>query len=195
MEFKELVTKARTCRRYQQDKSVPMELLMEVIDTVRLTPSASNAQPLRYALSTSPEMNTRLFPLVQWAPALDDWPGPAEGERPVAYIAIAADTKSPVPPQMDAGIAALAIQLALAEKGIGCCIFNHIDAAEVHAAVGFPRYVSTLLVIAIGYPAETAIIEELRKGQPFQYRRDEQGQHYVPKRLLKDIVLASFPQA
>jgi len=192
MDFKELVTKARTCRRYHQDKPVPMELLMEIIDTARLTPSASNAQPLRYALSTSAEINARLYPHVQWAPAIDEWDGPAEGERPVAYIVIAADTKSPVPPQMDAGIGALAIQLGLAEKGVGCCIFNHFNAAEVHAAVELPKYVAVQLVVAIGYPAETAIIEELRKGQPFQYHRDEQGQHYVPKRLLKDIVLRSF---
>lgn len=192
MDFKELVTKARTCRRYHQDKLVPMELLMEIIDTARLTPSASNAQPLRYALSTSAEVNAQLYSMVGWAPAIDNWNGPAEGERPVAYIVIAADTKSPVPPEMDAGIGALAIQLGLAEKGIGCCIFNHFDAAAVHAAVGLRRYVAVQLVIAIGYPAETAIIEELRKGQPFQYHRDEQGQHYVPKRLLNDIVMSKF---
>ena len=191
MEFKELMSKARTCRRYQ-NKPVPMELLMEIIDTARLTPSASNAQPLRYALSTSAEVNARLYPLVRWAPAIDEWDGPVEGERPVAYIVIGADTKSPVPWEMDAGIGALAIQLGLAEKGIGCCIFNHFDAAEVHAAVAFPRYVGVQLVVAVGYPAETAIVEELRKGGPFQYHRDEQGQHYVPKRLLKDIVLKSY---
>ncbi len=192
MEFKGLVAKARTYRRYHQDKPVPMELLMEIIDTTRLTPSASNAQPLRYALSASQEMNARLFPLVRWAPAIDNWDGPAEGQRPVAYIVIAADTKSPVPPQMDAGIAALAIQLGLAEKGIGCCIFNHFEADAVHAAIGFRSYLAVQLVIAVGYPAETIIIEELNKGKPYQYHRDEQGQHYVPKRLLKDIVMASF---
>lgn len=192
MEFKELVAKARTYRRYHQNQPVPMDLLKEVIDTVRLTPSASNAQPLRYALSTSPEINARLFPLVQWAPAIDEWAGPAEGERPVAFIVIAADSKSPVPPQMDAGIAAVTIQLSLAEKGIGCCIFNHFQAGEVHAAVGFPRYVGVQLVIAVGYPAETVIIEEIGRMDPFQYHRDEKGQHYVPKRRLKDIVLGSF---
>jgi nitroreductase len=192
MEFKELVTKARTYRRYHQNKLVPMELLMEIIDMARLIPSRANAQPLRYAVSTSPEMNVRLFPLVQWAPALDDWPGPPEGQRPVAFIVIGVDTKSPQPPEMDAGIAAQTIQLALAENGIGCCIFSQMDAVAVHAAVGFPRYVAAQLTIAIGYPNETVIIEELRKGQPYFYRRDEQGQHYVPKRKLDDILLAKF---
>ena len=195
MEFKELVIKARTCRRYQQDKLVPMELLMEVIDTARLIPSASNAQPLRYALSTSLEMNARLYSLVGWAPAIDDWPGPEEGQRPVAYIAIAADKNCPVPPQTDAGIAIQTIQLALAEHGIGCCIFNHLDTEAIHAALGMPRYVNVLLAMSIGYPAkgEAVSIDELKKGQPYQYYRDEQGLHHVPKRLLKDIVVASFP--
>ena len=191
MEFKELVAKARTYRRYHQDKPVPMATLTEIIETLRLIPSASNAQPLRYAVSTSKEMNERFFSMVGWAPALDDW-SPAEGERPVAYIVIGADTKSPVPPETDAGIAAQTIQLALAEKSIGCCIFNHFNAADVHAAVGFPRFVAIQLVIAIGYPAETVIVDELLRGRPFQYSRDEQDQHHVPKRLTKDVLLASF---
>ena len=190
MEFKELVAKARTYRRYHQDKLVPMETLMEIMNTLRLIPSASNAQPLRYGLSTSPELNGRLCSLVGWAPAIDEWDGPAEGERPVAFIAIAANKKSFVPPQMDVGIAAQTIQLSLAEKGIGCCIFNHFQSDDVHAAFGLPRYVEVQLVLAIGYPAETVIIEEMGKMDPFQYHRNEQGQHCVPKRRLEDIVVA-----
>ncbi len=192
MDFKELVAKARTYRRYHQDKPVPMETLVEIIDLARLIPSASNAQPLRYGLSTAPEMNARLTSLVGWAPAIDEWPGPAEGERPVAFIVIAADTKSFVPPQMDAGIAAMTIQLALAEKGIGCCIFNHFDAEAVHAAMGFRGYLGVQLVMAIGYPAESVVIKDLKKGQPFQYHRDEQDNQCVPKRLLADVIAAKF---
>ena len=191
MEFRELVEKARTYRRYQQ-KPVPMEVLLEVVDTARLIPSTSNVQPLRYAVSSSPEMNARLYPLVRWAATLKTWPGPAEGERPTAYIVIGADMSQQKAPQVDEGIAAQTIQLDLASRGIGCCMLGNINPKAIHKEVGFPEEVTVLLVLAIGYPAETVVLKELEPGQPHAYWRDEQSVHYVPKRRLQDVVLAKF---
>ena len=192
MEFKELVRQARSFRRFQQQRPVSMDVLLDVIDTARLIPSTSNAQPLRYAVSASAEMNARLYPLLRWAKTLKTWPGPAEGERPAAYIVIGADVNSLRPPQVDEGIAAQTIQLGLAAQGIGCCMLGDINPKGIHKVVGFPDDVAVLLVLAIGYPAETVVLKELEPGQGVAYWRDEQGTHYVPKRRLEDVVLAKF---
>jgi len=45
------------------------------------------------------------------------------------------------------------------------------------------------MVIALGVPKENIILEEIDKQGDIKYYRDEEGNHYVPKRKLEDIVL------
>ena len=59
-----------------------LETLRELVDLARLTPSASNRQPLRYILSADPQTNARIFP----APGLGRLPArlarPGGGRAP-----------------------------------------------------------------------------------------------------------------
>ena len=66
-------------------KARPADQLL-LIDLARLTPSAANKQALRYYLSTSTKTNKAIFPCLSWAGYLKEWHGPADGERPSAYI-------------------------------------------------------------------------------------------------------------
>ena len=54
-----------------------------------------------------------------------------------------------------------------------------------HAA----RFVSIMLIVAIGRPDEKIVLTEIENGQSTKYYRDEQDVHYVPKRKLEDIVI------
>jgi hypothetical protein len=47
-----------------------------------------------------------------------------------------------------------------------------------------------LLVIALGKPVETVVLETVKTDGNVRYWRDGEGRHYVPKRSLDDIVLA-----
>ena len=62
-----------------------------MVDNTRLTASASNAQALKFKIVNTPAECAKVFSTVKWAGALTDWDGPAEGERPSAYIIIACD--------------------------------------------------------------------------------------------------------
>ena len=84
--IRDLVHKNRSYRRFFEDVPIDMADLRDLIDLARLTPSAANKQALRYYLSTSSKMNKVIFPCLSWAGYLKDWTGPAEGERPSAYI-------------------------------------------------------------------------------------------------------------
>jgi hypothetical protein len=42
--------------------------------------------------------------------------------------------------------------------------------------------------VALGYPRETVVIDEM-KGGDYKYWRDEQSIHHVPKRRLSDLIL------
>ena len=73
--LKELVKKCRTYRRFYQEVPISMEELTDLVDTARLTASASNLQPLRYKLVNEPELCAQIFPHLRWAGALKDWDG------------------------------------------------------------------------------------------------------------------------
>ena len=89
--IKALVLTTRSYRRFYQEHRIPLESLRDFIDIARLTASAANLQPLRFLLYNEPEDCERIFPTLGWASYLKDWDGPAEGERPSAYIVILGD--------------------------------------------------------------------------------------------------------
>jgi len=48
--LKDLIAKSRSYRRFDQNVPVPMETLRELVGLARLSPSASNKQPLKFRL-------------------------------------------------------------------------------------------------------------------------------------------------
>ncbi|MCC8194168.1 MAG: nitroreductase family protein [Deltaproteobacteria bacterium] len=109
-DFATLLTTARTCRRFEEDKPVASATLRKIVDAVRITSSCANRQPLRYYTVTSPDVRARVFPHIKWAGALPEWPGPAEGERPTGYIVICSAQPDGLFVHYDTGIAAQSMQ-------------------------------------------------------------------------------------
>ena len=54
--FLDLVKKARSVRGFREDRPVTDEELRYLVECARYTPSARNAQVLKYALMNTPEM-------------------------------------------------------------------------------------------------------------------------------------------
>ncbi|HOJ15028.1 MAG TPA: nitroreductase family protein, partial [Deltaproteobacteria bacterium] len=127
-----------------------------------------------------------------WAAYLTDWPGPAPGERPSAYIVILGDTVISRNFWCDHGIAAQSILLGAVEKGYGGCMIASIKKQQLMQALGIPERYEILLVIAIGRPAERVTIEPVGPQGDIRYWRDDQGVHHVPKRSLDEIVIERF---
>ena len=186
--IEELVAKNRTHRRFQESKPLPIDMLRGFVDLARLAPSAANMQPLKYIISNTPEKNDLIFPCLRWAGYLKEWPGPAEGERPVAHIIILGDKRITENFWCDDGIAAQTIMLAAVERGLRGCIIASIDRDKLSAALHIPEYFHIRLDLALGYPKETVLLEEM-KGEDVKYWRDERSVHHVPKRSLSEIIL------
>lgn len=187
--LKELVTKNRSYRRFDENAPIERQTLVDLVDLARLTASAANRQPLKYYLSCDPETNGKIFPLLGWAGYLKDWPGPGEGERPAAYILILNDRDISKVVDCDHGIAAQTILLGAVERGLGGCILATVNKDRLAAIVGLPVNLSVRLVIALGKPVEKVVLEEVGASGSIQYWRDEDGVHHVPKRSLEDIIL------
>lgn len=185
----EIVRKNRSYRKFHQDVPIKLETLRELVDLARLSASALNMQSLKYMLSCEPKKNALIFPNLGWAAYLKDWRGPEEGERPAAYIIILGDTELSRSFGCDHGIAAQSILLGATEKGLGGCMIATVKRQELSKALGIePRY-EILLVIALGKPKETVIIDKVKPDGDVKYWRDSQGVHHVPKRALDDIII------
>jgi len=187
--FKDLVRKNRSFRRFRQNVAVSLDTLRELVDLGRLSAAASNLQPLRYILSCRPDTNAAIFPHLAWAGYLADWPGPAESERPTAYIIILGDTTVTRSFGCDHGIAAQSILLGAAERGLGGCMIGSIDRKALRAALTIPEQYEILLVLALGEPSETVVLEDPGPEGDIRYYRDENDVHHVPKRPLDEIVI------
>ncbi len=187
--LEELVRKNRSYRRFYQDAPINLETLRELVDLGRLSASALNMQPLKYVLSCQPKKNALIFPNLGWAAYLKGWKGPEEGERPSAYIIMLLDTEISQSAGCDHGIAAQSILLGAAEKGLGGCMIATVNRKELSGALDIePRY-EIVLVIALGKPKETVVIEKIRPDGDVKYWRDSQGVHHVPKRALDDVII------
>ena len=187
--IRDLILKNRSYRRFHQEVDIKLETLRELVDLARLSASARNAQPLKYILSCQPQKNSLIFPHLAWAGYLTDWPGPCEGERPSAYIIILKDTEISQSSGCDHGIAAQSILLGATEKGLGGCMIASIKRQGLRQALEIPPRYEILLVLALGKPKETVVIETVGPGGDTKYWRDSKGVHHVPKRALDDIII------
>ncbi len=187
--IRDLIVKNRSYRRFHQEVAVDLETLRELVDLARLSASAANMQPLRYILSCNPQKNALIFSHLAWASYLKDWPGPGEGERPSAYIIILEDTQISHPMRCDHGIAAQSMLLGATERGLGGCIVGAVDQRGLRKALEIPDLYEILLVLALGKPRETVVIETLEPAGDVRYWHDSEGIHHVPKRLLDDIIV------
>ena len=187
--IRELVTKNRSYRRFHQEVPVELATLKELVDLARLSASAANLQPLKYILSCQPERNALIFPCLRWAGYIKDWRGPAEGERPSAYIIVLGDTSISSAFLCDHGIAAQSIMLGATERGLGGCILAAVQRTKLRKLLKIPEHYEILLVLALGKPREKVTLEKVGADGDIKYWRDEKQVHHVPKRALDDIIV------
>lgn len=187
--LKDLILKNRSYRRFNQGTPVSCDTLKTLVDLARLSASGANLQPLKFILSCTPEKNASIFPHLAWAGYLPDWPGPAEGEQPSAYIVILGDKTIAESFGVDHGIAAQSIMLGAAEHGLGGCMIGSIKRKGLRQALDIPERYEILLVLALGSPKESVILETVTETGDIKYWRDDEAVHHVPKRLLSDIIL------
>ena len=180
MSVYELVLERRTIRKFYPHP-VPRELLDKLLDAGRLAPVGGNIQPLEFIAVDDPAVCARVFAETRWAGYLKNG-GPQPGEEPTAYVAILhnLDIRKEVA-ATDIGFAAESIILTALDEGVASCAIGAMNAKGIGETLGVPASREVVLVIALGYPAETGVAEVM-PGDEVKYWRDEQGLHHVPKR-------------
>ncbi len=185
----DLLLKSRSYRRFDESVKVSEAILRELIDATRYCPSAANRQPLKYRLVYDEKENARVFECLGFAAYLTGWAGPAEGERPAAYIVVLGDEGIYKFSEVDAGIAMQTILLRATELGYGGCILASVQRDKLREILALDDQIHIGYVVALGKPGEISLIEPLGENGDIKYYRDAEGVHHVPKRSLDDLLV------
>ena len=185
--LKDLVLKNRSYRRFEESFEITEDTVRELIDHARITPSAANRQFFKFRISTGKIECEKIFSHLAWAGYLKDG-APKCGERPSAYITIVNDNTLGKGSPIDIGIMAQTILLAAAERSLGGCMLASFKAEPLKADLGLDDNFDIALVIALGKPCETVVIEDMKDGN-IKYWRDEKSVHHVPKRSLNELII------
>lgn len=185
-DFLELVRKRRTIRQFRPEE-IPADILLELADLGRLAPSAANLQPLEFIIVRDPEVRKQVFTWLRWAAYINPAGNPRPGQEPTAYIVILVNTGIRQKGyEYDVGAAAENIILGALTRGIGSCWLISVDRDRLKNILEIPDDYKIDSVIALGYPAESPVVESFQGS--VKYWKDENETLHVPKRSLNDIV-------
>lgn len=192
MTLLELVTNNRSYRGYDESDKMSREQLESLVELARRCPSSVNLQPLKFRLVWQQEQLDRLQPLTGWARRLPERNLPDPGHHPTAFIIICHDKGLAENVQRfwkDVGIVAQTMLLGAVELGYGGCMIGNFSPEKVRAAMALPEAMEPVLILALGKPQETVLLEDALPGSDIGYYRDEQDRHHVPKRTLNELLI------
>ena len=185
MSVYEKIISRRTVRQFTA-RPVSEDILENLVNAGRLAPSGANLQPLEFIVVDDEMIRKEVFPCLKWAAYIAPEGNPRPGQEPMAYVIILVNEGiRPQGFEWDVGAAMENMILTAWEEGIGSCWLLSIDRDRLRQILFVPENYRIDSVLALGYPAEESLIEELTDS--VKYWKDEQGRFHVPKRALKDV--------
>jgi nitroreductase len=160
MDFSRLITIRQSVRSYD-GKPVEKEKLDQLVEAVRLAPSASNSQPWKLIIVNAPDLKDKVAKatysnlvsfnkFVPYAPVL----AVLVIEKPKVITQIGGMLKDREFPLIDIGIAAEHFCLQAAALGLGTCMLGWFDEKTIKQLLHIPAQKRIGLIIALGYAQE-----------------------------------------
>jgi len=182
----DLMISRRTIRQF---KRIPVGrgVLEKIINAARLAPSATNLQPLEFIAVDETRISAEIYPCLHWAAYIAPRGDPKPGQEPAAYVVVLVNQN--IRKNMfeyDVGASVENMILAALEEGIGACWLLSIERERIMELLKVPADYRVDSVLALGYPAEQPVTEELRESP--KYWKDEAGVLHVPKRSLGKVL-------
>ncbi len=166
-DFFELMKKRQSCRSFDSTKQVPKELLIEMVETAKLSPSACNSQPYEIFVAQGEKANRVIeAKALNFNQFIDDC---------FSFIIIA-ESAYTLPAkigsvmrgvnfkEIDAGIFCANLVNSATALGLETCILGMFNEKMLQKLIGQKNRIK--LVVAVGYPKEGYAIKEKQR-KPF----------------------------
>lgn len=150
MQFYDVIATRRSIRAYR-DQSVADDVLLRILEAVRLAPSAANRQPWHWYVIRDATLRRQLFPTerhawVAAAPVIvvgcsqpnDAWVRSYDGKNHA---------------DIDVAIAMEHLVLAATAEGLGSCWICAFDPLPIRQVLGLPDQQVPVAITPLGYPA------------------------------------------
>ena len=180
-----LLLKNRSCRGYDSSFIVRDDQLRSIIDVNTKTPSARNAQVLRFRPVNSSEA-AKVLPHIRLGGALPELSLPLPGTEPNAFIIICSTVPESKNVYIDLGISAQSMLLRAVEMGLAGVCIGAFDKECIKREFSLTH--EPLMILAIGRSCEDIRLVEISEGEEHKYYRKD-GVHYVPKLRLDDLII------
>jgi nitroreductase len=150
MEVQEAIRKRNSIRAYE-DRQVPEDKLLRVLEAARLAPSGHNNQARKFIVVRNDELRQMV--------------GAASGNQahvhtaPVIIAAVATNPGEKMPcgipaAPVDVAIAIDHMTLAAMDEGLGTCWIGAFAQEEVKRVLGVPDHLSIISLLTLGFPDE-----------------------------------------
>ena len=174
LKFPELLKNRQSVRHYQP-KPVEEKKLERLVEAVRLSPSASNAQPWKLILVNDPELRSRVA-LATFSSTVSFNRFTLEApviavfviERAGVVTQIGAALKKRQFSLIDIGVAAAHFCLQATELGLGTCMVGWFDEQKIKRLLGTPPGTRIGLLVTLGYAAMDYPLREKKRKSPRQ---------------------------
>ena len=180
-----LLLKNRSCRGYNSSFIVRDDQLRSIIDVNTKTPSARNAQVLRFRPVNSSEA-AKVLPHIRLGGALPELSLSLPGTEPNAFIIICTTVPENKNVYIDLGISAQSMLLRAVEMGLAGICIGAFDKECIKREFSLTH--EPLMILAIGRSCEDIRLVEISEDEEHKYYRKD-GVHYVPKLRLDDLII------
>ena len=144
MDVFEAIQKRKSIRSYEE-KPVPKETLVKILEAARLAPSAKNVQPWHFIVVTDKTKREELSKGI-YAKWLHNAP---------VVIVVCGDTEAaPKWHVVDTALALENMVLAAVAEGLGTCVVGSFDESDVKRLLGIPEKLRVVALLAVGYARE-----------------------------------------
>ncbi len=187
MELEKAILSRRTIRRFKQT-SISDELIREILNAGRMAPSGGNMQRIRYiVIKEDKQLLENLFAETAWGGFVKPKRTPLFNESsPTTFIALVSNESSTTI-HADAGASIQNMMLTAYESGIGCCWIGAFNKDNTHKLLNLPEKTNPLYLLALGYPDESPISEDISSADTTNYYLDENDLLHVPKFTVDSI--------
>lgn len=143
----DLILERRSIRRYK-DEVIPQEVLGNILEAGRRSPSAGNRQPWHFIIVTDEEVKRRLA-TGRYNRFIK------EAAVTIVGVALPYDAVSKRWAVVDVTIAMQSMVLAAWVQGVGSCWIGDFKEEEVKGLLGIPEEARVIALLTLGIPDES----------------------------------------